>query len=296
MNKVLAILAIGSLPVLASAWIADKKEGTVQFPVFLNHFYLTLDHETYSAIQSNEFLRREFAVTEERTTVRKDRSYTGLYFYGTNTYFEFFDADKEKRRRVGDSAIAFGVEEPGASGKLEAELGSHSVTITRQLGNMDIPWFLQTMPKGFSLESAVSTWVMEYDPRFLLQWHGDEGGGSGITRKEILERYKAVLKRGSAQTCLSDVIGITLGVDKQVSGQMTELCKAFGYDLRAKGDMTILLGPEFELRLVPDTDSARGVRQALLRVNRTPIGHTQVQCGSKSLLKIRPDGTATWAF
>ena len=39
-------------------------------------------------------------MTERRTTVRADTSYTALYFYGTNTYFEFFDAGRSVRRAV----------------------------------------------------------------------------------------------------------------------------------------------------------------------------------------------------
>src|SRR5262249_49624600 len=132
---------MGALPPLLGSAIGNGQEVTVQFPVYLNHFYLTLDHATYSAIKNDEFLRHEFAASEERTTVRKDRTYTGLYFYGTNTYFEFFDAEKEMQRRVGDSALAFGVDEAAASGKLEVALGTRAATITRQLGEADIPWF-----------------------------------------------------------------------------------------------------------------------------------------------------------
>jgi hypothetical protein len=296
MIKFLAIFAIGSLPGLLVPSIGNRRDGPLQFPVFLNHFYLTLDHATYAAIQSNEFLRREFAITEERTTVRKDRTYTGLYFYGMNTYFEFFDVDKEIRRRVGDSAIAFGVEEAGSSGKLEAALGAHPVTITRQLANVDIPWFLQTMPSGFSLESGMSTWVMEYHPRFLPEWHAEAGGGAGITRKEILHRYKAVLKGAPVRTLFSDVIGITIAADKQVTGQMAELCKVFGYASRVQGETTILQGPDFELRLVPETATIRGIRQVLLRVNRMPMQQAQLHFGSNSTLRFHSDGTAIWSF
>src|SRR5215471_19928930 len=231
MIKHLAIFVIGLL--MIPFGLKDHgKDGSMQFPVYLNHFYLTLDHATFKAVQSNPFLRREFAVTEERTTVRKDRTYTGLYFYGTHTYFEFFDADTETRRHVGDSAIAFGVEEPGASEKLGQALGIQPVTITRQLAGADIPWFLQTMPKGISLESGISTWIMEYHSRFLPEWHPEAGGGAGITRGDILHRYKAVLTGGPAQPYLTDVLAITLAADAQVMRQMIELSKVFGYDLR----------------------------------------------------------------
>jgi len=292
----LAILMAAALLASLLFNTGSGQEARVEPLVFLNHFYLTLDHATYLAIENNQFLRREFAATEQRTTVRKDRTYTGLYFYGTNTYFEFFDAEQETRRRVGDSAIAFGVDEAGASAKLESRLGTHSVTITRQLGTVDIPWFYQTMPKGFSLESGISTWVMEYHPRFLPEWHAETGGPAGITRKEVLQRYKAVLKDVPAKPYLADVVRITMAADKQVSAQMSELCKAFGYALRTDGENTVLQGPDSELRLVSGTESIRGIRQVSLRVSRTQGSDTELRFGPKSVLKVHLGGTATWAF
>src|SRR5262245_28226860 len=88
----------------------------------LNHFFLTVDADTYKAIESSEFLRNEFAPFEQRTTVRKDTTYTGSYFYGQNTYFEFFEVGRSIGRLVGSSAIAFGVETPGASPGLRQKL------------------------------------------------------------------------------------------------------------------------------------------------------------------------------
>jgi len=294
--KCLAVLVIVWATTPFHGAVGNGQEGKVHFPVYLNHFYLTLDHATYSDIESNEFMRREFAVTELRTTVRKDRTYTGLYFYGTNTYFEFFDSEKETGRRVGDSAIAFGVDEPGASGKLENALGTRSATITRQLGNVDIPWFYQTMPRGMSLESGISMWVMEYHPRFLAEWHAEAGGSAGITRRAILQRYKEVLKRGAAHTSLSDVVAITMAADKMVTARMIELSKIFGYKVRIEGENSILQGLDFELRLVPATGSTHGIRQVVMRADRMPPGQTQFQFGSSSALRLHSDGTATWGF
>jgi len=296
MIKLFATIAIGSLLSLPFALPEKGKEGPVQFPVFLNHFYLTLDHATYTAIETSEFLRREFAVTEERTTVRKDRTYTGLYFYGANTYFEFFDADKQTQRRVGDSAIAFGVEDPGASEKLGQALGTQPVTITRQLAGVDIPWFLQTMPKGISLESGISTWVMEYHPRFLPEWHDEAGGGAGITRREVLHRYKAVLTGGPAQPYLTDVVAITLAASAQVTRQMIDLSKIVGYGLKIDGDTAVLHGPDFEIRIVPASGSTHGIHQVSLRLRQPLTNNRELRLGSNSVLRFHSDGRATWSF
>src|SRR5438874_5933325 len=90
--------------------------------VFLNHFFVVLDHDTYAAIESNAFLTRELAPFERRTTVRNDRSYTGIYFYGNNTYFEFFDATQSSFRK-GTDGLAFTPEEPGSIQTIQKKIG-----------------------------------------------------------------------------------------------------------------------------------------------------------------------------
>src|SRR5687768_1865513 len=109
-------------------------------PVFLNHFYVVLDSATYKDIEQSAFLRREFAVTEQRTTVRTDMTYTGFYFYGTNTYFEFFDVSTFSR--FGFGGIALGVDQEGGLAAVARELpDSFSVDqqpITRQYNRKQV--------------------------------------------------------------------------------------------------------------------------------------------------------------
>src|SRR5438045_1439540 len=99
------LLMMGILMALLEPTNTAQHTAPLPFPVALNHFYLTLDSATFRELQNSPFLRKEFAPCEERTTVRKDTTYTGLYFYGINTYFEFFDVAQEKSRKPGDSAI-----------------------------------------------------------------------------------------------------------------------------------------------------------------------------------------------
>ncbi|HKS43122.1 MAG TPA: DUF5829 family protein, partial [Blastocatellia bacterium] len=87
-------------------------------PVYLNHFFLTLDPQTYKEIWDSPFLKDEFATFEQRTTVRADMTYTGIYFYGRRTYFEFFEAGTASGRAEGAS----GIEAPGASDQLKERL------------------------------------------------------------------------------------------------------------------------------------------------------------------------------
>ncbi len=281
-----------------SSWNSGHNDTPLPFPILLNHFYLVLDSVTYAAFEGDRFLRRQFAVSEQRTTVRTDRTYTGLYFYGANTYFEFFDVAKDPGCRVGDSGIAFGVEQPGAVSSLENRMDVDPPTlVTRQLGDTQVPWFFMLKPIDLPVDSGISTWIMEYHPLFLSQWHPEaEGSNVGIGRKQILQRYAATLNGPPAQPYLQDVVQITLATGKVVTSRLVKECKQFGYRSRTDGDTAILEGPEITLRLAPETGSLRGIQQIILRVGGAPQRQTEFQFGSTSGLEFHGNGTATWSF
>lgn len=279
---------------------AQDKKG-VPFAVPLNHFFLTLDHATFREIQSSAFLRKEFAPSEERTTVRKDMTYTGLYFYGVNTYFEFFDASQEKGRKSGDSGIAFGVEQVGASRILEAraaaDLPMQRLPVTRQLGETQVPWFFMLRPASRGLEAGISTWTMEYDTQFLARWHNEIADNNrGISRKEILQRYVAVLPDRPPKPLLEEVLAITVAADPSSVELLVRQGRLFGYEVRAEGQTTILEGYDFTLRLIPETAKQHGIQQVTLQVKRQPGKAAELRFGARSVLKFHGDGTATWSF
>jgi len=115
--------------------------------ILLNHFYATVDRATYRAIAADTFLQQQFAPFEERTTVRSDSTYSGLYFYGDQTYFEFFE-ENQGGRKPGDAGLALGSEDPGGSAWLKAQWGklrpSINTMTTRQLDGSAIDWFETT--------------------------------------------------------------------------------------------------------------------------------------------------------
>src|SRR5262249_50865071 len=239
--------------------------------------------------------RKEFAPSETRTTVRADRTYTGLYFYGVNTYFEFFDVAKEPRR-LGDSAIAFGVDEAGAEQKLQPLVhAAPPRVITRQLGDEQYPWFWMLTPAGFSLDSGIATWVMEYDPLFLAKWHGEsQDGSSGISRRAVLQRYAAVLKEKPAHPILQDVLSVTLALNEPTKARMSEVCMAYGYRSRQEAGAAAFENGDFTLRLTPETATQHGIQQITLRVSDKQ--KREFRFGTKSMLTFHGDGTATWVF
>src|SRR5204863_5210740 len=102
-------------------------------------------------------------------------TYTGAYFYGLDTYFEFFQVDSE--RKLGDSGMALAEVKPGGSARVLDVLKKVSPEVkqdmvTREVDGKHVNWFLRTSPDA-SLGQSWRFWVMEYAPKFLSEWHGN---------------------------------------------------------------------------------------------------------------------------
>jgi Family of unknown function (DUF5829) len=267
--------------------------------VFLNHFYAVLDSPTGKAVEQDLFLRKHFAVNEKRTTTNAEMTYTGLYFYGVNTYFEFFDIADSPQHRVGDCGIAFGVDQPGAIRALQGRLGpsleSSLTSVTRLYQGKQIPWFLMATPRSLPYESELSSWVMEYQPEFLTTWNPQpRGTNQGISRREILRRYADVLEPVHAPR-LEDVIALTVAADPSGTNSLSQFCLQLGYQIEREVDGDIALhGPDFILRLIPATEGVRGIREIKMRTRglsqreeEHPLGRSVLKCVGPS---------AIWSF
>lgn len=295
-----ALMTMMTLPFAASADQSGGQASEPLPPVYLNHFFLVIDSETYAAIERQPFLRKEFAPNEARTTARADITYTGLYFYGVNTYFEFFDLARETRRSLGDSGIAYGVEQEGAVKSLQARLKSAPPRlVTRPFQDRQVNWFYSLTPPGFSFTSGMSSWLMEYHPAFLAAWNPQAGESNrGISRRQALKRYAEVLPERPPNPVFEDVLAISLAVDKATMESMAAMCRAFGYTSQTAGEAQVLAGPQFTLRLLPESATARGIQEITLRLQRLPQ-EKELRFGKRSVLKFhadKADKTATWSF
>ena len=299
MKRTLSILIPAAVVfLLGAAFIA----GPLPFPVFLNHFYVVPDAETYRAISGSEFLKREFAVTETRTTVRADSTYTCFYVYGVNSYFEFLESISDGSIAKGASGVAFGVDEPGGlkaiAAALPEEFPGEPALITRALNDRAVPWFFMAAPKSlpYGDPSGFSFWLMEYHPGFLSEWKPQPGSpNKGVARREILDRYAVTLGGKPDELLLQDVVGMTVALDEARIERWTALCRAFGFR-REKGKNEIVLeGPDLTLRLVPAQGERRGVREIQMRLRRRPSSPGEQKLGA-SVLTLRDDSSATWSF
>jgi len=228
--------------------IAERWRAARPAALFLNHLYVIPDAETYRALAASSFLRETFAVVEERTTVRRDMTYSGLYLYGRDTYFEFLPPDGPIPE--GSSGLAFGVDVAGGMGPLEEAwkqdgLEGFAGPVTRRLGEADLPWFRMWGAPPAREGSKLSLFAMEYDPRFLESWHADlPPRAGGVTRRAVLARYAAHLapERGEPPL-LRDVVEVRLEVDEPERERLVQVVRAGRWVIEESGAERRCLGP-----------------------------------------------------
>ncbi len=249
-------------------------------------------------------------MSEVRTTTRTDISYSGVYFYGANTYFEFFDAATTTIGKLSDSGIALGVDQAGAlqtfklipdtdaqGSKLPAAgFALLPAPVTRGFDGKQIPWFYMAVPTNIPRGAGFSLWIMEYHPNFLAEWNSrPENKNPGIARREILQRYAAVLKDTPRKPYLKDVVAMTLALNGTTTKSLIELARSLGYRERTgKADIT-LTGPDIEMRIVPETPTMRGIQQITMTVTGKAAKQNEFRFG-KSVLRFVGNGLATWTF
>ena len=267
--------------------------------VFLNHFYVVPDAATYEALRQSAFLKESFAVFEARTTVRKDMSYTGIYFYGDHTYFEFLPPGPGFAEHA--TGVAFGVEASGAGSalapRLQEALGVSvkDTAITRQAEGKDVPWFHMITAEGPGDRQPFTTWVMEYESAFLDQWYPTLPPKTrGIERASVLDRYVAKVGPADARTSrqLLDVTALRIALGPQDRSPFLAQCRVLGYAVEENADGATCVGPEVRFVLQPGEGGIVGFDMKL----RTPVDPPVEHHLGRSLLRLGPGRTATWTF
>ena len=248
-----------------------------------NHAYFVVDAETYAALAGSEWLRESFAIQEERTTVRRDISYSGLYFYGENTYFEFLPEGAAPQLPAGGTGLAFGFEVAGATARAAERLAAADVTaftapITRELDGEHLPWFAMLGVEAAHERSRLSLFTLEYDPRFLAAWHPDLPPASGgIARRAVLARYAASL--GQRPRALGDVTAVHLALDPRERARLGAVVRSLGWVVAEGEDGRLHMdGPGIDLWVRP-VDEPGGITGLELGL-REPVEREPLELGS----------------
>lgn len=233
-------------------------------PVYLNHLLIFLDAETYRSIGASGFLNEHFACSEERTTHDQatSMSWTGRYYYGRDTYFEFMDPGRTSW--APRDGLAFGIEKEGGSaelaGRLESEL-NRDITLfkrSRRYRDQDIPWFW-TVDIPRKEDARLISWVMEYDPGFLDRWAPDlppgkpGAGTAGIGRRGFLTRYRSAIGDDLSGRLFRDITSVTVTLPSVEADLLEAELKVYGYTA-TKIDSTAERSTDDAVGLGPNAD------------------------------------------
>ncbi len=265
----------------------------------LNHFYATVDPITYAAIERSAFLKEQFAPFEKRTTVRNDSTYSGLYFYGLQTYFEFF-AEGEGERKKGDAGLALGLEQPGASEALREQWQrlrpAEVTTVTRELGSRPAPWFRMASFQETRANSAVPgfrLFSMEYAPGFLEAW--GTGPRGSIRLADILAAYCEKLGQAEKRrtTLLANVARVEIAGPEAGLKLRSQQLQSAGWKVTQKSSGIIeCKGPNSTVILLPSPEP-QSVRRVVFTLQKPSqartetIGHTTLRLNGR---------IAVWTF
>jgi hypothetical protein len=275
--------------VLMASSPASAAEGVPT--VTLNHFFVVVDAPTYEAARSSAFFTGEFAPFEERTTVRNDTSYTGIYWYGRRTYFELFEPGAQGP--AGASGLALGVEELGASATVkqrwqEATGASGGGPVTRKTETGEAPWFEMTWGREIP---GLRLWLMEYHRHFLERWYGSLTAARSINRADVLDRYVAKIEKSGRRdsALLKDVVELEIALATAERDAFVKQLRTVGWSAKEEPTAFVCVGPEAErLRLVPPEAGRTGIRSIGFSLQRSVPAATH-RVGSAEM---RLEGTA----
>ncbi|MFT4541179.1 MAG: hypothetical protein ACI835_003640 [Planctomycetota bacterium] len=233
--------------------------------VSLNHLYIVPSLETYQALLRSPDLRKTFAVVEERTTVRKDMTYTGLYIYGEHTYFELLKPGLNERFKLGDSGIAFGLEREGDTHRIskqleEAKVQGYAMPVTRDLDGEPHAWFKLLGIQAAHMQSRLSMFSLEYETDFLKSWHEELAPEQNdIARASVIERYSAALGQSVQRDkkLFRDVDRIHLTLDSKEKAHLETVAAAFGYVREVTLTGIAFTGPRFVLDIQDSSEPGR---------------------------------------
>jgi len=271
--------------------------------VLFNHLFLSVDPVTYQAISDSEFLRSEFAVSETRTTFRNDypEGYTGVYFYGHETYFEFFDAGKGAFP-LGSLGIASGYETKGHIAKAEkklAEIGTtYSHDVNRMVDDKPITWFTSLKGNAETGFGRAQVWAMEYKDSFIKNWLGysSELDGS-ILQSDFLQSYALKLDQMPLRktALMKDITKIEASIEKQHFASYSAQFTGLGWQTSKMGECDVHKSRNTTVILCPAQDGdLPGIYKIEFSLTREYTGPREMLFGNSSL---RFNGkSAEWSF
>ncbi|MDX2036306.1 MAG: DUF5829 family protein [Isosphaeraceae bacterium] len=279
----------------------ETKSTSQSSEVMLNHFYIVLDGETIRDLRTSEFLLGEFASVDTglpRFTPAGDMSEI-LYVRGRSTYMELMGPKNGFGEPVGKCGIGLTVESRGEISKVERALdrafpGQAVSMLVDWSRDVDQPvhWYHLVHRVENAEHPNLFLWINEYHPDFFA-WLDPTLDLSrlGITRARFLH------PRFRPMRLLDDVVSLTVALPEPGRVALGKQLGALGYSLVSDAaDRLAWRGRDIRFDLVPVTDQRSGIISIECRLTRRPEVAREFRFGPRSILRLRPDGTAAWSF
>jgi hypothetical protein len=265
--------------------------------LYFNHAYGVVDRETADAIEDSDYLR-EFANFEVRTTTGADKTWTGRYLYGRETYIELFGAGDlpGQDAAFGSTGMGLSTEDDGDLATVTDRLVDQGVTEpieflqTRDFGDgVPVPWFdaiLTTVEYD-----SFGAWGMEWRPEYFADPRGKTEPPShpgDVGRERYLsDAYRDHLMR--------DVTAIRIAVTQRDLDSTVPLLRAGGFQIRSAPGGVVARSGGTTLRFDVVPAIQVGLRQVNLSLNRS-VAHRHVEQIGHSTLVVGPGKSAVWTF
>jgi hypothetical protein len=291
------------LSTYAVVWALLQAAPAQQLPtVYFNHAPMFFDQATLDDLSNSAFLKDEFS-TFAKATIQRDGgkwSYTGVYIFGSATYFEFFPGGTvglpgEPVFPTGQVTFAMWIDDREQLPMVCDSLKAHTngvCELALQKDGKDLNWY-DALRAKYSPDPSVRafSWLMAlYGGDDLKKRVPDlKPDEDGTTREKSLKRPYAPNK------LFRGITGVRLTVNRLERERLSQEFKAYAYQIREEGDKTIAAGHDFELIMVPA--AANGSRQIAIsmKLNRRKDGPQTVRIGKTSEMRFNGD-SAVWYF
>lgn len=182
--------------------------------VSFNHLYVVLRNEDLRAIQQSDFVKKELAAFEIRTSTGSSETWTGTYLYGTDSYIELFDTASYTNAPLGSIGIGFSVDRLKDLEVLQSLLTEKypvaSFVQEKETGTGKIPWFhgLYIDDSVFYQQSAFGFWMMAYDTAYFNHYKFSYQDDL-LTKETYLKRFEENRKGKIIQRFDGAVLNLT---------------------------------------------------------------------------------------
>jgi hypothetical protein len=264
--------------------------------VGLNHVYVVLDQETFTAVRDSERLMREFASVDtglpqfDPPQTQSQR----LYIRGRTTYVEILGPRNPFDEPVGKIGIALGVDALPLLDEVQAAwsaaFGSAAdrYNIEWKKATPPVQWYEVVQHRSTSDNPDLVLWASAYRPEFLPWLYPQR---SAFDTRGSRADFLAPLFR--PERLFRDVTGLTIAVPEQLRAQIARQLQSVGYQRSSPGEALELQSSGLTLTLTEPTADRRGLLSMAMATNRD--NSSDIVLGPRSIIKF--DGqSAVWHF